>query len=567
MANETKSTIQGRVLRALSVLFGAVFLLSSISLFTMYQAQSSYKGTREALKQNRGKFIRLDAALERLGALAELHVIGKPLAPSESEFLLRVRGEFAQALDELGGVAAMSSFSNELVEIKKQFEATSEHSSNKDFADLRQLVDTVEAKITNSHESALAESLLNLIYLIIAAAIATLIIPAGSLWLITEKINKELLGYVQSLDEFSGGNQMASEELEAASLELASASNQQAAAVQQTVASITEIRSMLSETESHIIEVRDLTATMNEKTQDGAKIMAQVELAMHAIEQTNAQLESFKEMIQSIRGKTRVINDIVFKTQLLSFNASIEAARAGQYGRGFSVVAEEVGKLAQISGEASKEIDSLLSHSEERVVKIVEEVQDRVSDGKSVSQEAMKRFGEIAREIATISEKVTRVGDASVEQAGGIEQTARAMDQMNETTHKNKQSADQLNNIGQRVHSFSHEIRGVSASIRRFVRESVNTDIQLSTSDLETSDREASDSETLDVEDLASQEAAAEKYRVPVVTRRADDAAILSLVNKIARKHIEPNPSTKTKKRSMGDISPDDGSFRKSGHK
>jgi methyl-accepting chemotaxis protein len=541
MANQTKMTIQGRVLRALTVLLGAVFLLSSLSLYTMYQAQIAYKSTREELKENRDKFRRLYASLDKLGSVVDLHVAGKPFSKRELEFSRQARNEFIQAIGELGGTSSMRLFPNEIANINQQFEATTENSAAKDFSEIRESIAGIYAQVAKSHESELVDSVLNLIYLIMAVAFATIVIPAGSLWLTTEKINNDLYGFVRSLYQFSGENQLASEELEAASLELSSSSNQQSAAVQQTVASITEIRSMLSESENHIMEVRDLTTTMNEKTQDGAKIMAQVEAAMQAIEQANGQLESFKEMILAIRGKTRVINDIVFKTQLLSFNASIEAARAGQYGRGFSVVAEEVGKLAQISGDASKEIDSLLGTSQDRVVKIVEAVQVRVSDGKSISHEAMKRFGEIAREIATISDKISQVSDASIEQAGGVEQTARAMDQMNETTQKNKQSAEQVNKVGRRVQSLSHEIRDVSAGIRRFVREGKKSDL----------------------DEAVAKLPAVEVAHVPVLTRRTDDAAVLKLVNKIAQKKVEPNGM----KTPINEISPDDASFRKSGQR
>jgi methyl-accepting chemotaxis protein len=226
---------------------------------------------------------------------------------------------------------------------------------------------------------------------------------------------------------------------------------------------------MLSQTANHVREVQNMTATVNDKTVDGSQIMNRMESSMVAIEQANSQLQSFEEIIRSIKEKTQIINDIVFKTQLLSFNASIEAARAGQYGRGFAVVAEEVGKLAQMSGSASKEIDQLLADSQKRVTQIVDAVQDRVRDGKEVSGEALKRFNEIAKQIVTISDKVNQVGEATLEQEGGVEQTARAMDQMDETALHNKKGAEQMFKIAERVRQLSHSVRAVTEGLSVYV--------------------------------------------------------------------------------------------------
>ncbi len=554
MNQDTKTTIQGRVLRAFGALLVAILLLSGFSAWTIYQAQSSYQASRADLLVNRETLARLNAALQQLESGVKLRASTKSVSPLETDFLRRARAEFSSASTTLTEAAHSKSFAVEVENVAKQISRLADPMTLTDIEKLREAVVSADLAISKVSESDLQQIIMNLIFVVVAVAFATVAIPLVSIWITTRKVNADLFSYVKSLYVFSSENERASEELEAASLDLASASNQQSAAVEQTVASITEIRSMLSETETHISEVRDLTMTMNEKTQDGAKIMARVETAMLSIEQANSQLESFKEMIQSIRGKTRVINDIVFKTQLLSFNASIEAARAGQYGRGFSVVAEEVGKLAQISGDASREIDTLLGTSQDRVVKIVGAIQTRVSDGKTISHEAMERFAEIAREIATISEKISQVSDASTEQASGVEQTAKAMDQMSESTIKNKLGAEQVNQIGGRVRELSQRIREVTEGIRRFVREGDGSSLKEGQNEVQLNTPE---NLPLSVTNSSDEDHSTASDSAP--TR--DNAAILQLVSRISQKHVDPTRNAS----AIRDITADDLSFKKSG--
>ena len=84
--------------------------------------------------------------------------------------------------------------------------------------------------------------------------------------------------------------------------------------------------------------------------------------------------------------KNEVMNSIAFKTQLLSFNASIEAARAGQYGKGFAVVAQEVGKLAEMSGRAAIEINKSIQETVKQVKKITSESKQNVVVGSEASK-------------------------------------------------------------------------------------------------------------------------------------------------------------------------------------
>jgi hypothetical protein len=449
-------TIQGRIFRILFVVAFAVMSLTGVSLYTIVSVKDSYQRANQELNLSHESLLNLRVALEQTAAGSE-----------------KARAQFMEQSSAMEQRFSNRSWSTELAQIHDHFGATEKmprEAAQVVYGDLRLELEKMRSAISGEMELQLVTVLDSLSWLIWPAAIFTLLIPAALLFLASRAINHDLTGFASSLNHFSQQNDETSESLRDASVELSGASSEQSAAVQQTVASIAEIRSMLAQTSNHVREVQALTTTVNDKTNDGSRTMSRMESAMIAIDQANAQLKSFEEIIQSIREKTQVINDIVFKTQLLSFNASIEAARAGQYGRGFAVVAEEVGKLAQLSGTASKEIDQLLADSQRRVIQIVEAVKDRVSDGKEVSGEAMARFGEIAHQIATIAEKVNQVGEATQEQEGGVEQTARAMDQMDSTALESKKAADQILKVAERVRVLSSSIREVTGGIQSYVQ-------------------------------------------------------------------------------------------------
>ncbi len=548
-------TIQGRILRALGIVIVAVVILSGLSLFAIFKAEGSFQATNAELNKNRVHFMDLRLSLEHTSSAFEL--IGASKGESGLQHLESIRkakATFLSVIDVMATENEAKPWAKEIAEIKGKFEAVDvvgrevalafvegkteianvkQEGLRNGLGELRTKLDELRTTIGNYHEVQLGKALQALILLIIPVAAATLILPTASMWFTTQKVDKELSNFVKSLSNFSEQNDQTSEGLRSASEALSAASSEQSAAVQETVASIAEIRSMLSQTANHVREVQSLTSVVNDKTHDGSQIMTRMEKSMLAIEQSNAQLQSFEEIIQSIRGKTQMINDIVFKTQLLSFNASIEAARAGQYGRGFAVVAEEVGKLAQMSGSASKEIDQLLNDSQKRVVQIVEAVQERVRDGKGVTADALKRFNEIAKQIVVISEKVNQVGEASVEQEGGVEQTARAMDQMDETAMENKKASEQILKISDRVRHLSGKIREVTEGVRRFVKHETSNAASIAPS--------SANGTTTDVESSGNE-------------------AVLSLVNRLSQRH---QSSASQKLDAANGISADDGSFRK----
>lgn len=219
--------------------------------------------------------------------------------------------------------------------------------------------------------------------------------------------------------------------------DLAQSATQQAAAVQESVASMTEMSSMIAQTSDSSSESLTNIRRMAERTEDGNRIMERLAASTEAINQANVQLREMVDIIGEISSKTSVINDIVFKTQLLSFNASIEAARAGQHGRGFAVVAEEFGSLAEMSGQAAKEIQALLETSKKHVSEIVEMTHQRVSDGQAVSKEALAIFHEISRETGQITKQIQRISEATREQQIGVQQTSTAMNQMDQAAQRN----------------------------------------------------------------------------------------------------------------------------------
>jgi methyl-accepting chemotaxis protein len=193
------------------------------------------------------------------------------------------------------------------------------------------------------------------------------------------------------------------------------------------VKAVGQIRSLVQNMAKLISGGREMTLRATQQADERLKTVQRLQAAMAAIRESNELLNDLRTSFQAIQSKTRVINDIVFKTKLLSFNASIEAARAGQYGKGFSVVAEEVGRLAQTSGQAAKEIDALLSDSQNKAEAVVKMVSARANEGVNVARAVQDSFLQSAQAVSEIARVLAQIEDASNEQTLVIEQAASAL--------------------------------------------------------------------------------------------------------------------------------------------
>lgn len=232
----------------------------------------------------------------------------------------------------------------------------------------------------------------------------------------------------------------------------------QASAVEEAAATVNEIDAMLTRTVQNAENSLATARAVSSKADAGLGIMSEMTRAMTSIRNSNTQLEKLTQIIESISSKTSIINDIVFKTQLLSFNASIEAARAGQHGRGFAVVAEEVGSLAELSGTAAREIDMLLGESAREVAGIITSLKEKVETGDEVSQEAVSTFTFVTQEISKVSEQIGEILACGQEQAKGVQQTVVAMSELNSLAQESRELSQKTNVAGS---SLSKEIKNL----------------------------------------------------------------------------------------------------------
>jgi methyl-accepting chemotaxis protein len=200
-------------------------------------------------------------------------------------------------------------------------------------------------------------------------------------------------------------------------------------------------------------------------------------------EQTNKSNQEVQEILtifQAISDKTKVINDIVFQTKLLSFNASVEAARAGEQGKGFSVVAEEVGKLAELSGTSSTEISDLLSSSTEKVEQIIQrnkvateglvvEANQKVNAGIQTAEVCTNSLEKILSSSDQVAQLVEEIFSASEQQAAGVAEVSKAIAELEVQAQSNSSLAQEAAGAAQVVNQKSDALKGVAGQLRSII--------------------------------------------------------------------------------------------------
>ncbi|ASO59593.1 chemoreceptor protein [Salmonella enterica] len=207
-----------------------------------------------------------------------------------------------------------------------------------------------------------------------------------------------------------------SEQLAARSMALSVKTEQQSASLIQTAASMDE---MAASTKNNADNTRMASIQADCATQcarKGGELMVRVAENMRSITDCASQMT---EIISLIDG-------IAFQTNILSLNAAVEAARAGDYGKGFSVVAGEVRNLAHRSAEAAKSIKALINVTH-----------DNVRQGAAIVQEAEKNMQEIVGGSGQLNLLMSEISTTTGEQEKGINQITLALSDLESATHSN----------------------------------------------------------------------------------------------------------------------------------
>jgi len=286
-----------------------------------------------------------------------------------------------------------------------------------------------------------------------------LIVMANALafWII-RRMGGDFESVVARMTQESSYLTTAANQISTASQQLSESTTEQAAAIEETAASMEEITSMLGQTTQNAAHCKGLSEEGQAEVQKGKEVILRMSSAMEEISAANSKLDRLVSLIEDIKNKTKIINDIVSETRLLSFNASIEAARAGAHGKGFAVVAEEVGKLAAISGKAADEIRELLDSSMHEVSQVVKETQDRVNLGQGISQDCEVAFNTMGKSLERVNELIRTIASAAKEQEVGIKQTNKAMAEMDKVTQGNSRGAEVLSEQAETLHSGAESL-------------------------------------------------------------------------------------------------------------
>ena len=262
-------------------------------------------------------------------------------------------------------------------------------------------------------------------------------------------------------NEVASGNN----ELAATMEELSTTFDSQAKQISDMVLSMDTVRDISNETSQALDTNMDILEGAAVKTQSGADQLNGVQQDMMTIKNETVSLEAvISELADSsnqIGEILSVINDIANQTNLLALNAAIEAARAGEAGRGFAVVADEVRKLAERTHHATGKIESIIGSLQQKsnlasveMTKSVESVQagvDNIGETNEGFKSAVESVMDLHREMKTVAESVSNqystiltVVDNTQVIAAGIEESNQAVSEVNRTVAHLQERTDGL---------------------------------------------------------------------------------------------------------------------------
>ncbi len=259
----------------------------------------------------------------------------------------------------------------------------------------------------------------------------------------------------------------ASVQLLSTAAEIAAAARQQETTVQSLGSSTAEIAASVRQITA---TSKELSTTMNEVSDRSGRVASLADAGRNQLEQMENAVEQLVTATSSVSGKLSVIRDkadginvvvttitkVADQTNLLSINAAIEAEKAGEYGRGFLVVAREIRRLADQTAVATLDIENMVRQMQDAVsagVMQMDKFSEEVRIGVARIGELSEQMGQIIEEVHALSERFGQVNDGVRNQALGAEQINEAMTQVTTVTQQTRESIDEFKRATEHLRS------------------------------------------------------------------------------------------------------------------
>lgn len=356
------------------------------------------------------------------------------LSSSAEQFFADAKSTYGTILSNPSNMTAMQDRMRDLASrtdtLKSSLVAAQEH-----------LADDLRKQIAAMEVSSERQRWLGLILCTTTLLISGLVVNLTIRRAITGPITRVIHGVQQATDQAM----QTSDVLAQSGQTVANDAQDQAACIQETSASLEEVSATVRVNADRAAEADRLMQQAGQTVNRATQAMNELRDSIDAIRKSN----------DEVSGVLKSINQIAFNTNILALNAAVEAARAGEAGAGFSVVAAEVRSLAQRAASAAR-------LSEEIIQRTISDV----SKGVDLVGLACRAFGEVSENITNSSRTVAKIASGSREQATGVNHITQAIARIGQVTQNNVKNA---NRTAQAASAMSQQVESTRDHLNQLV--------------------------------------------------------------------------------------------------
>ena len=284
-----------------------------------------------------------------------------------------------------------------------------------------------------------------------------------------EGFNRVAHVFMQALDEMKesvSGTEDSIVEITAATEGLAHSLKMQTEQAIEIMAAVEEMSTTLTSTARSSVEAATATEKCNEVAGKGREV---VDMTVNKINKISTSIASSSEVISRLANASdqiseivSVIEEIAEQTNLLALNAAIEAARAGEQGKGFAVVADEVRKLAEQTSGATQDIATRIGHVQQETHSALKSMELGTSDlteGTRLADQTGHVLRDIEKNVIYVVEQVTQIASANEEQSKVIEAIAERVNSVTTLASNSAAKIDEITVLANRLHERTQSVQ------------------------------------------------------------------------------------------------------------